>query len=243
MKAALIFALCAAVALPAQQLRGRVTDTNGRPVHGASVWLLPDSLRPSPRLGGSESDDLGRFDFGTLPPTAHFAWIGRIGYDPVIVRLPATPGDSIVVALEDARVARARRDSLAYARHLAKVALARSRPRHWRCTLGDEVARKRAVAAYLGFVAADPQTMGRTGVEYGVPRDSAAFVRMFARPLSDKECRRFIEGFERHSSGFETDTIEVYRFGRALYLPWLGGYEGGFADLNGKILKVFIVPD
>jgi hypothetical protein len=41
--------------------------------------------------------------------------------------------------------------------------------------------------------------------------------------------------------GSETDTVRVFRFGKALYLPDEG--EGGaFADWTGKVLTVFVVP-
>ena len=242
-RATMFLAFCAPLALHAQSVRGRVTNTDGSPLPFARVGLLADSLRSAPRLAQADADANGRFAFMTVPDGARFMWIGRIGYAPVIVRLPGSPGDSIVVALEEWRVGQHRRDSVERVRHLARVAIARSRPRHWVCTLGDAVARKRAAAAYLEFVAAEPAMMGKTGIEYDVPKDSAAFVRMFVRPLSGDECRRFVEGYERHSSGFETDTVEVYPFGRALYLPWLGDAGGGFADADGKVLTIFIVPD
>jgi len=156
----------------------------------------------------------------------------------------AIGGATIVMRLEGTATARFRADSIRREKHLARVALARSRPRKWVFAPGKAKAHERARDAYEMFVATEYEGMRRFGIEYGIPRDSASFERMIVRPLSAKECQRFAEGYDSRNGGLEPDTIEGYRFGTARWLPWLGGYsEGGFADADGKITGVFIAPD
>ena len=72
-----------------------------------------------------------------------------------------------------------------------------------------------------------------------MPHSRDAFFEEFTRALSAQECAVFAEGLDK-SEGLETDTIRVFRFGKALYLPHWG--LGGFADWNGKVLAVFVQP-
>lgn len=76
-----------------------------------------------------------------------------------------------------------------------------------------------------------------------MPSDSLAFVRAFTAPLTAAGCKRFAEGLDQRGGGLETDTVEVYRFGKGFYLPWYGNAGGGFADADGKLLAVLVEPD
>jgi hypothetical protein len=229
----------------AQSLRGTVVDTSGRPVRYATIRLFGDTVFSAPPLAQASTDSLGHFEFKAIPAGTHYVGTFRVGYVRTIRVLPAgaVNGDTLRIVMGEFERAKARRDSVNRVRHLERVALARSRPRHWRCTSGTKTAQARAAAAYQSFGPAAPAGMQRVTSEYGMPSEAAEFRRWFLEPLTDAECARFARGFDKQLSGLETDTVEVYRFGRVRFLPWLGGYEGGFADADGKILAIFIVPD
>ena len=229
----------------AQSLRGAVVDTAGRPVRFATVRLLSDTTFTTAALAQASTDTSGRFGFETVPPGARYLRTFRLGFLPTLMALGELrgPADTVLVTMGKRERERARQDSLRAIRHRERVALAHARPRRWRCTLGDSIARVRATAAYRSFVATPYEGMRRVTVDRGMASDSAGFMRRFLQPLSRDECARFASGLDASSSGLESDTVEVYHFGRAFYLPWMGGYEGGFADADGKIVLVFIVPD
>jgi len=229
----------------AQSLRGTVVDTAGRPVRYATIRLLGDTLFTTPALAQASTDSLGHFEFRVVPPGTHYVGAFSFSYARTIRELPAggMNRDTLRIVTGEFERATARRDSINRVRHRERVALARSRPRRWQCTSGAKTAEARATAAYEAFGAGAPHGMQRVTSEYGMPSEASEFRRWFLEPLTDAECARFARGFDKQWSGLETDTIEVYRFGRARFLPWLGGYEGGFADADGKILAIFIVPD
>lgn len=242
-----LVALCAPAIVNAQALRVTVRNAAGKPIAFAAVELLHDTTpaaRSSP-LAGQTTNDRGQVNFDGIPPESHYLRVRRVAYAPVIVTLGAREVEAgeLDVVIEEMSTVRARQDSIAGVRHRARVAIARSRPRHWVCALGDSVAHARARSAYQLFAGGDGQGMHKVASEYGMPNDETAFTRIFVDPLTPAECVRFAEGLDRRTDGLETDTVEVYRFGKAFYLPWYGGYEGGFADADGKVLGVFIVPD
>ena len=227
----------------AQSFQGIVVDTAGKPVRNATVRLLGDTLFATPALGQASTDTLGHFAFAVVPTGTHYVVAYRIGYARTFRELRAggANGDTLRIVMGEFEREKARREAINHARHLERVALARSRPRHWRCTLGRETALARATEAYEAFGPTAPGGIRRATSEYGMPMEAAEFRRRFLEPLSDAECARFASGFDKQLNGLETDTVEVYRFGRARFLPWLG--QGGFADADGKILAIFIVPD
>lgn len=228
----------------AQSLRGTVVDTAGRPLHYAMVRLLADSTFRTPALAQSSTDSAGRFAFDSVPAGARYVGALRIGFHRAFRTLEPQRkgGDTVRVVMGEYERQHAREDSLRAATHRERIAVARARRREWRCASGDSVAHARAAAAYRSFVATRYPGMRRLTRDNGMPSDSAGFVQAFLRPLSDAECARFAQGFDKEW-GLETDSVEVYHFGRGYYLPWLGGYEGGFTNADGKILGVFIVPD
>ena len=230
----------------AQALRGKVFALDGKPFSAVSVAVFGDTTARGFLASRRMTD--GRFSFDTVPAGARYLkfYFSRAFLPYPLISIPqgAIGGDTIVLRLEDPATAKFRADSIRREEHLARVAIARARPREWVCTLGTAKAHERAHDAYEMFVATEYEGMRRFGNEYGIPRDQGSFERMFVRPLSAKECQRFAEGYDRRNGGLETDTIEVYRFGTARWLPWLGGYsEGGFADADGKVTVIFVVPD
>ncbi len=235
------------IAADSQALRVSVRDGLGKPIASAMVWLLGDSAATAtaPGLLTRATDDSGAVVFDQVPTAARRVRVARFGYGPVILPLgePGRFPDHVDIVLRRMGEAHAHEDSIAAAQHRARVAIARARERRWRCTLGRKIAHSRANAAFGMFVSTVEKGMRRFPEEYGMPTDSLAFVRAFTTPLIAVACRRFAEGMDQRGGGLETDTIEVYRFGKAFYLPWYGDAGGGFADAHGRVLTVFIVPD
>ena len=243
-----VFALLVApIPARAQTVRVIVRDTAGKRIPAALVRLIGDSVSGTKgaSLASASTDRNGEVVFANVPSGARRLQVMRVGHGPVwlpLGRLRSLP-DSVVVVLEAAATVRARQAAIEAERHRTRVALARSRPRDWVCTLGDSIAHSRARAAYSAFAGGAGEGMQKVSSEYGMPDDVVAFTRIFVTPLSTAECARFAAGLDRMTNGLETDTVEVYRFGKAFYLPWFGGYDGGFANADGKVLTVFIVPD
>jgi hypothetical protein len=223
-------------------VHGRVISAAGGPVDHAQVSLLTDSTQHAEVLSKAISDDTGTFVIIAPSAGRFLLLVRRIGFVPArrLVEVSSGSADSVLIRLGDYWALRQVTDSIARVRHWERVAAARSRPRRWACGDSRRATREAADSAYVRFVL--PATAGFRHMlaEYAMPEDRGSFVREFTRPLSRQECATFAEGLD-NNYGLEIDSIRVFRFGKALFLPdW--GDGGAFADWTGKLLAVFVIP-
>lgn len=223
-------------------VHGRVVSAGGSPVDHAQVSLLADSTPHAFVLSKTTTDETGAF-IVVAPSAGQFALlVRRIGYVPARRVLDLSTGStgSVSIQLGDYWAWRRAVDSIAGVKHWERVAVARARARRWVCGDSRQATREAAETAYGRFAVSAYGGLRDILAEYAMPDDRDAFLREFTRPLSVHECATFAEGMDRRY-GSETDTVRVFRFGKALYLPDEG--EGGaFADWTGKVLTVFVVP-
>lgn len=239
------FALLLTIAgsAPAQMpVRGRVLAPTGSPLNHAQVNLLADSTQNAVVLSKTTTDETGAFV--VVAPSAGRFWllVRRIGYVPARRDLDPSSGstDSVLIRLGDYWALRQIADSIARVRHWEHVAEARARPRHWACGDSRQAALPAAETAYTRFALPAYAGLRHLLAEYAMPEDRDGFLREFTRPLSLQECATLAADLDRNY-GLESDTIRVFRFGSALFLPdW--GEGGAFADWSGKLLTVFVVP-
>lgn len=76
---------------PLNPLTGHVQDSNGRPIAGARVELLPEGRRVV-------TDGAGRFSYFEVPLGAHELFVQRVGYLPAHVPFAAKKGEQSLVA-------------------------------------------------------------------------------------------------------------------------------------------------
>ena len=223
-------------------VHGRVVGPTGSPLDHAQVSLLADSTQNAVVLSKTTTDEAGAFV--VITPSAGRFWllVRRIGYAPARrdLDLPSGSTDSVLIRLGDYWALRQIADSIARVRHWEHVAEARARPRHWVCGESRQATLQAAETAYSRFAPQAYAGLRQLLAKYAMPEDRDGFLREFTRPLSLQECATFAAGLDGHY-GLESDTIRVFRFGSALFLPdW--GEGGAFADWSGKLLTIFVVP-
>jgi hypothetical protein len=129
-------------------------------------------------------------------------------------------------------------DSAARAEYRRKLAVARSRPRHWSCNVDSAKYAEAQAKAYETFMERGG-VVTKKAVKFGMPRDRSGFYRDF-RPLTQDECKRLAVAVDREE-GLIEDSLVAFRIGRVFWLPELSG--GQVANLSGKIVFGFVWLD
>lgn len=242
--AGLIVWICVGASAQAQtdkptttMLHGIVVEESGNPVGDARVELSRDSSvirRATTNLDGL-------FSFDSLAIGAYRLRVLRVGYVIADSQLALLgPIDSVRVQLQDPRRIQAAKDSLNRIAWAKRLAAARARARHWDCTTSAADLRSIALEAFSRFPGDPTQGMHDAAREYGMPMDSATFLRDFRPVASRAECRRLAESIDRQW-GLVDDHLKIFRIGKVYYLPDFG--DGGtIVALSGKIIAVYIVP-
>ena len=224
-------------------VQGRVVDPYGHPIEHAEVNLLADSAQRATVLSKAVSNTTGAFAIVAPSAGRFFLLVRRIGYVPArrVLDVSAAGSDSVLIHLGDYWTFRQVADSMARVQHWERVAVARRRPRRWVCGDSRQATREAANAAYARFAISAYSGLRQMLAEYAMPHRRDAFLREFTRELSPEECAAFAEGLDKRY-GLEADTVRVFRFGKALFLPDWGDAGGAFADWRGELLTVFVVP-
>jgi hypothetical protein len=204
-------------------------QSHGTPLPGARVEVAADtSFANGLRIVFADSLGISSFDSVTLGRA--FIRIRSIGYlqrmdtvaitgrmQPVSVEMK--PSEAMAEREEQSRIFRER------------LALARSRPRHWNCFSPRDTLRSEALTALHLRPSMQPYL--------GIADDTVAFLHGF-RAVEGAECVRIAKAVDRRF-GLIDDELRVFGIGKTYWFPRLG--YGTLTDRYGKVLIRYVVPD